>query len=70
MTIVLEQHTNENYYITLSIESRNEQNYYEVQCCPLISKDFCGAPIRSITYSLFEKKKAHNTFRRYVKKYV
>lgn len=70
MTIVKKQHTNENYYITLNIVSRYKQDYYEVQCCPLISKDFCGAPIKSITYSLNEEKKAYNTFKRYVKKYV
>ena len=70
MTIVLEQRRNENYYISLNIVRGYKQDYLEVQCCPLINKDFCGAPIKSITYSLNEKKKAYNTFKRYVKKYV
>lgn len=70
MTIVLKQHSNENYHITLNIKNRFSQDYLEVQCCPLINKDFCGTPIRSITYSLNEEKKAYDTFKRYVKKYV
>lgn len=70
MTIVLKQHTNENYYITLNIKNRYDRDYLEVQCYPLINKDFYGAPIRNVTYSLNEEKKAYNTFKRYVKKYV
>lgn len=70
MCVVVEQHINNNYYITLVIENRYNTNYYLVECCPLISDGVCGYPERSITYPITEKKKAYNTFKRYVKKYI
>ena len=70
MDVVVEQHMNNNYYITLEIIIRWDQQLYHVQCCPLFSNGLCGYPEREMTYSINEKQKAYNTFKRYVKKYI
>lgn len=66
MTFVEKNHTNENYYISLSYEN----NCYSVQVCPRIDECLCGYPIRTMTYALSEKDKALATYKRYVKKYI
>ena len=70
MTITEKSHTNNNYYITCNIETNGTTEFYRVQVCPIISKNLCGYPIRKITYSINEKEKAYNTFKRYIKKYI
>lgn len=70
MTTVVKQHTNDNYYISLSIETRYGNDIYIVQVCPCYkNSDLCGYPIREMAYPINEKKKAYATYRRYVKKY-
>ena len=70
MSVVERIHINNNYYITLEITERHNNNIYVVQVCPRIDENLCGYPIRKITYSINEKSKANNTFNRYVKKYI
>lgn len=69
MTTVIKQHTNDNCYISLSIETRYGNNIYIVQVCPCFDDNRCGYPIRKKTYPINEKEKAYATYRRYVKKY-
>ena len=66
MVIVKESCKTQNYYISLEIIN----NMYIVNVCPLISDCLCGYPEKSITYSINEKVKAYNTYKRYVKKYI
>lgn len=66
MTIVKEQHKNDNYYINLEMEN----NHYNVQVYPLQDDNLCGYPIRKMIYSINDKQKAYNTFKRYKKKYI
>ena len=69
MTVVEKQHTNENYYIAMELKQGYNTMHYEVVACPIVDDNLCGYPIRSMTYSLDEKKKAENTFRRYKNTY-
>lgn len=69
MTIVIKQHKNNDYYISLSTENRYGIDIYIVQVLPCIDKARCGLPITEITYPIKDRKKALATYRRYVKKY-
>ena len=70
MTILEKKHTNKSFHITMEIDKKNENLFYVVEVCPLINENLCGYPIKKMIYSLSEKKKANNTFNRYVKKYT
>lgn len=70
MTITEKQHTNENYYISMEIETRYGMTYYEVSVCPLLNAWEGGSPIKSIVYSMDERKKALATFNRYKREYI
>lgn len=70
MTLVIKQHKNNNYYISLEITIRYERSIYLVQVCPLYDENMCGYPIREMTYSIDEKKKALATFNRYKRNYI
>ena len=70
MTITEKNHTNENYYISLEIKTNHNMNHYEVSVHPILNECECGYPIKSISYSMDEKKKANATFNRYKKIYV
>lgn len=72
MTIVLEQKENENYYISLEITKKWDNELYVVQCCPIIDKanKLCGYPQLERFYSINDKENAYKTFKRYVKKYI
>ena len=70
MTVVVNSHTNENYYIVLEIENGMRGSYYQVQVYPRISECECGYPIRNMIYGINEKEKALATFRRYKRKYT
>lgn len=70
MTVVVRNHTSENYSITLAVEQGYYGPYYSVQVCPRISYCECGYPIRDMTYPISEEKRANATFNRYKRKYV
>lgn len=70
MTVTEKNHKNENHYISLEIKTNYNMTYYEVSVCPLFSDCECGSPIKSIVYSMDERKKALATFNRYKKEYV
>ena len=70
MTVVVKDHTNANYYITLELKQGRCGNYYEVQACPTFGECECGHPERSIVHALSEKKNAYATFNRYKRKYI
>lgn len=61
------QHTNKHYLIALEY---TKNNCYIVSVCPRHSEIFFGYPIREITYTKDEKKKAIATYKRYLKKYL
>lgn len=66
MAIVKESCKTQNYYISLEVIN----NMYVVNVCPLINDCLCGYPEKSIIYSIKDKVKAYNTYKRYVKKYI
>lgn len=66
MTFVEKCHKDKKHYISISIQN----NLYVVQVCPVQSDHYVGYPIRKITYSITDKKKAYATYRRYLKKYA
>ena len=70
MTVTEKNHTNENYYISLEIKTSYNTNYYEINVCERLNDYECSYPIKSIMYSMDEKKKAYATFNRYAKKYI
>ena len=70
MTVVVKDHTNANYYITLELKQGRYGNYYEVQACPRFNECECGYPERSMVYALSEKKNAYAAFNRYKRKYI
>ena len=70
MTVVVRNHTSENYSITLAVEQGYYGPYYSVQVCPRISYCECGYPIRDMTYPISEEKRANATFNRYKRKYI
>ena len=70
MTTIVRNCKTDNYYITLEIERRNENDIYVVQACPCINDYECGYPEREMTYSIEDKKNAYATYRRYMKRYV
>lgn len=67
MTLVIKQHKNENYYISMGYEKNNT---ITVEACPIIDENTCGYPIKKITYAINDEKNALATFNRYVKKYT
>ena len=75
MTLVIKQHTENDFYVTLELDkgglyTANKQKFiYVVEVCPIHKNNMCGYPIRKMTYAYNDKKKAEATFRRYVKKY-
>lgn len=69
MTVTVNSCKNDNYYITLEIEHRYENDIYVVQACPCIDDYECGYPEREMTYPITDKKKAYATYKRYVKRY-
>ena len=69
MTVVVKQHTGNSYYVSMSIERRCGNEVYVVQVCPCYKDGTCGHPEREMTYSLYAKRNADATYRRYVKNY-
>ena len=70
MSVTVEQHINDNYYISIEIEHRYDTSFYVVQACPRIDESRYGYPERSMSYHISEKKKAYDTYRRYKRKYI
>lgn len=69
MTTVIQQHTNNSYYVSLSITRKYGNEIYVVQVCPCYENNTCGHPEREMTYPISNKKNAYATYKRYVKKY-
>jgi hypothetical protein len=65
MTTILKSHKTDDYYIALSLDFRGYGEVYSVEICPRTGANTCGYPIRSMTYSVNDKKKALATFNRY-----
>lgn len=65
MTTIIKSHITNDYYITLSIDTRYYSPVYSVEICPRTGAASCGYPIRSMTYPLNEQKKALATYNRY-----
>lgn len=66
MTLVLKHYKSDKYYISLEFTN----NCYVVQACPVIGDNLAGYPVREMRYSYMESEKAHNTFKRYIRKYI
>ena len=74
MTITEKQHTNKHYYISMDMINDYKTDgeifwYYRVDCGPRLSDGTIGYPIRSMVYSLDERKNALATFNRYKRTY-
>jgi hypothetical protein len=69
MTTTIKSHRNEFYYICLDVEHCYSYSYYKVEVYPSINDALCGYPIKSIVYSLDERKNALATFNRYKRTY-
>lgn len=69
MSMVVRQHTENNYYVTLEVKNVWGNDIYIVEVCPCYDNNMCGYPLQKMTYSIKDKKNAEATFRRYVKKY-
>ena len=66
MSTVIKQHKENGIYVVMEWE---KSNIYRVASYICYHDGRCGYPIKEMTYSINEKKKAEATFRRYVKKY-
>ena len=69
MTTVIKQNTQNGYYVSLSLINSYNNDMYVVQVCPWINESMCGYPEKEMTYSIEDKKKAYDTYNRYIKKY-
>ena len=67
MTVCIENHKTDDYYISLEVTRRYNREIYMVQVCPRIDECRCGYPIREMTYSMQDEKKARATYRRYIR---
>ena len=65
MTFIEKRHTGNGYHITVGVEN----NAYKVTVCRCYA-DYCGHPVREITYPINDKKRAYATYNRYIKKYT
>lgn len=70
MSVTVEQKHTDNYYISMSIESAYNYNYYLISVYPLYKDGTAGYRIKEMIYPLTEKEKAYRTFNRYCKKYI
>lgn len=64
--MLIKEHKENGYYIAIEYE---KTNIYKVSVYPCHSDGLCGYPIKETIYPLTEKKKAMNTYYRYIRKY-
>lgn len=69
MTTVIKSCESNDYYVSLNIENRHGNDVYIVKVYPCIDECKCGYPEKETTYSINDKQKAYETYKRYIKKY-
>ena len=69
MTTVLKSYKNKHFYICMEMEHKYNRDYYLITVNPVYNDNLCGYPIRSMVYSLDERKNALATFNRYKRTY-
>lgn len=68
MTVFLEQHETDKYYVSIAVERRYNREIYVVHITENVGGLY-GYPMLECTYPISEKKKAYATYRRYIRKY-